>query len=132
MLKDVVTWSSNIFGMEWCEYLSGSFFGILYLYLWYNYIISISNSCGRDINLCGLFSDCVYCLQSQLNLSIGMVKRCFLVSSYMCATLVCVCMVCVSTFIFPSELQSFVELCANGMTNCKGMYLVSLFCLSEK
>ena len=57
---------------------------------------------------------------------------CFLVSSYMCATSVYVCMVCVSTFISLSELHSLVELYANGMTNCKGMYLVSLFCSSEK
>ena len=76
MLKDVVMWSSNIFGMEWCEYLSGSFFGIQYLYLWYNHTISVSNDCLRGINPCGLFSDCVYCFQSHLSLSIGMIIRC--------------------------------------------------------
>ena len=31
--------------MKWCEYLSGSFFGILYLYLWYNHSILLSNDC---------------------------------------------------------------------------------------
>ena len=118
--------------MEWCEYLSGSFFDIIFLYLWYNHTISVSNDCVRGINPCDLFSDCVYCFQSHLSLSIGMVIRCILASSYMCATLFCVCMVCVPTFIFLSELYSFVEKCACGMTNCKGMYLVSLFFLSEK
>ena len=50
----------------------------------------------------------------------------------MCATSFCVCMVCVSTFIFLSGLHSFIDMCASGMTNCEGMYLVFLFCSSEK
>ena len=41
--------------MEWCEYLSGSFFGVLYLYLWYSYTISVSNGCVGGINPFGLF-----------------------------------------------------------------------------
>ena len=45
MLKDIVMWSSNIFGMELCKYLSGLFFGTLYLYLWYNHTILVSNGC---------------------------------------------------------------------------------------
>ena len=49
MLKDVVMWLSNIFGMEWYEYLSGSFFGIQYLYFWFNHIISISNGCIGEL-----------------------------------------------------------------------------------
>ena len=125
-------WSSNIFGMEWCEYLSRSFFGIPYLYLWYNHTISISNGCVRGIYPCSLFSDCVYCFQSHLSLFIGMVIRCFPVSLYICATSFCICMVCVSTFISLSRLHLFVEMYASGMTKCKGMYLVSLFCSSEK
>ena len=118
--------------MEWYEYLSRLFFGILYLYLWYNHTISVSNGCIRGISSCGLFSDYVHCFQSHLSLSIGMVKRYFHVSLYMCATSFFVCMVCVSTFISPSELHSLVEICASRITNCKGMYLVSLFCASEK
>ena len=41
-------------------------------------------------------------------------------------------MLCVSTFISLLGLHSFVEMCINGMTNGRGMYLVSLFCSSEK
>ena len=132
MLKDVVMWSSNIFDMEWCEYLSGLFFGILYLYLWYNRTISVSNGCTRGINPFGLFRDCIYCFQSHFSLSIGMVIRCFPVSLYMCATSFCVCIVYVSTFISFSRLHSFVEMCASGMISGGGMYLVSLFCSSVK
>ena len=112
--------------MEWCEYLSGLFFGILYLYLWYNHTISISNRCIGGISPCGLFSDCVYCF-----LSIGMVIKYFHVSSYMCASF-SLCMVCASTCIPLSGLHSLVEICASWIINCKGMYLMSLFCASEK
>ena len=116
--------------MEWCEYLSGSFFGILYLYLWYNDTILVSNDCVESINPFGLFSDCIYCFQSHLSLSIGMVIRCFPISSYMCATSFCICMVHVSTFISFSGLHLFIKICASGMINGRGMYLVSLFCSS--
>ena len=117
--------------MEWCEYLSGSFFGILYLYLWYNHTISVSNDCVRGINSFG-FCDYVYCFQSHLSLSIEMVIRCFHVSSYMCTVSFCICMVHVSTFISFSRLHSFIKMCASGMINGEGMYLVSLFCSSVK
>ena len=82
--------------MECCEYLSGSFFGILYLYLWYNHTILVLNDCVGGISPFGLFCDCVYCFQSHLSLSIRMVIRCFPVSSYMCAVSFCICMVHVS------------------------------------
>ena len=114
--------------MEWCEYLNGSFFGILYLYLWYNHTISVSNGCIRGISPCGLFRDCVYCFQSHLSLSIGMVMRYIHVSSYMCATSFSICLVCISTFMSLSRLHSLVEICASGIVSCEGMYLVSLFC----
>ena len=117
--------------MEWCEYLSESFFDILYLYPWYNHTILLSNDCVEGISPCGLFSDCVYCFQSHLSLSIGMVIRYSPISLYMCTTSFCVCMVCVSTFISLLGLHSLVEICASETTNCKGMYLVSLFCASE-
>ena len=61
-----------------------------------------------------------------------MVIRCFPISSYMCATSFCICMVHVSTFISFSGLHSFIEMCAKGMMNGGGMYLVSLFCSSVK
>ena len=67
-----------------------------------------------------------------MSLSIGMVIRCFLVSSYMCAISFCVCMVCVSTFISLLGLHSFIKMCASGMINGRGMYLVSLFCSGVK
>ena len=118
--------------MEWCEYLSGSFFGILYLYLWYNHIILVSNDCVGGINPFGLFCDCVYYFQSHLSLSIGMVIRCFPVSLYMCAVSFCIYMVHVSTFISFLGLHSFIEMYASGMINGGGMYLISLFCFSVK
>ena len=77
-----------------------------------------------------LFCDFVYCFQSHFSLSIGMVIRCFLVSSYMCEISFCICMVHVSTFIFFLVLHSFIEMCASGMINGEGIYLVSLFCSS--
>ena len=100
--------------MEWCEYLSGSFFGVLYLYLWYNHTILVSNDCVKGINPFGLFCDCIYCFQSHFSLSIGMVIRCFPVSSYMCAVSFCICMVHVSTFISFLGLHSFIKMCACG------------------
>ena len=118
--------------MEWCEYLSGSFFGILYLYLWYNHTILVSNDCVEGINPFGLFCDCVYCFQSHLSLSIGMVISCFPISSYMCAVSFCICMVHVSTFISFLRLHSFLKMYASGMINGGGMYLVSLLCSSVK
>ena len=118
--------------MEWCEYLSRFFFGILYLYLWYNHTILVSNGCVGDINPCGLLHNCVYCFESHLSLSMRMVIRCFRVSLYMSATSFCVCMVYVFAFISFSRLHSFIEICASGMINGEDMYLVSLFCSSVK
>ena len=92
----------------------------------------VSNDCVGGINPFGLFCDFVYYFQSHLSLSIGMVIRCFLVSSYMCAISFCICMVHVSTFISFSGLHSFIEISTNGMINGGGMSLVSLFCASVK
>ena len=61
-----------------------------------------------------------------------MVIRYFPISLYICATSFSVCMVCVSTFISLYGLHSLVEICASGIINCEVMYLVSLFCASEK
>ena len=58
--------------------------------------------------------------------------RYFPVSSYMCATLFSICMVRISAFMFLLGLHSLVEVCASGIVSCEGMYLVSLFCTSEK
>ena len=118
--------------MEWYKDLSGSFFGILYLYLWYSHTILFSNGCVGGINPCDLFSDCIYCFQSHLSLSIRMVTRCFPVSLYMYAIEFCVCMICVSILISFLELHSFVEICTSGMINGKGTYLMSLFCFGVK
>ena len=67
-----------------------------------------------------------------MSLSIEMVIKYFPISSYMCATSFSICMVCVSTFISLSGLHSLVEICASGIINCEDIYLVSLFCASEK
>ena len=61
-----------------------------------------------------------------------MVIRCFHVSSYMCAVSFCICMVHVSILMSFSGLHLFIEICASGIINGGGMYLVSLFCSSVK
>ena len=118
--------------MEWCEYLSGLFFGIQYLYLSYSHTILVSNGCIGGINPCGLFCNFIYYFQSHLSLSIGMVIRYFPVSLYMCATSFCICMVCLFTFVSLLGLHSFIKIYASGMIDGGGMYLVSLFCSSVK
>ena len=50
----------------------------------------------------------------------------------MCATSFCACMEYVSTFISFSGLHSFIKMCASGMFNGGGMYLVSMFCSNVK
>ena len=90
----------------------------------------MSNDCVGGISPFDLFCDFIYCFQSHFSLSIEMVIRCFPISSYMCAISFCICMVHVSTFICFSELHSFIEMCASGMINGKGIYLESLFCYS--
>ena len=112
--------------------MSRSFFGILYFYFWYSYTILVSNDCISDINPYGLFSDCVYFFQSHLSISIGMVIRCFLVTSYMCATSFCICCVCMSILISFLGLHSFVKICMGRMINGRGKYLVSVFFSSLK
>ena len=57
----------------------------------------------------------------------GMVIRCFPVSSYMFAESFCVSMAHLSIFMSFSGLHSFIEICASGITSGGGMYLVSLF-----
>ena len=86
------------------------------------------NDCVGDISPFGLFCDCVYCFQSHFSLSMGMVIRCFPVSSYMFAESFCVSMVHLSIFMSFSGLHSFIEICASSITSGGGMYLVSLFC----
>ena len=46
MLNVFVTISKRFCGSVCCDALSGSFFGVLGLYIWYNHIISVSNDCG--------------------------------------------------------------------------------------
>ena len=108
-------------------------FLVSYIYIFDIIILfRFSNNCVGGINPFGLFCDSVYCFQSHFSLSIGMVIRCFSVSSYMCAVSFCICMVHESTFISLSELHSFIEMCTSGMINGGGIYLVSLFCSGVK
>ena len=66
----------------------GSFYGIRYL--WYSYIILVSNGCVGGYNPGGVFCASWYCFQSQCSLVLGMVMRCRPFSSYMWATSKCV------------------------------------------
>ena len=98
----------------------------MYLFVW-----CFERLCW-GLNPFGLFFDCVYCFQSHLSLSIGMVIRCFPASLYMCAVSFCICVVHVSIFISFSGLHSFIKMCASGIINGGGMCLVYLFCSSVK
>ena len=91
--------SSIDFGREWCECLNGSFFELLYLYLWYSHMIFVLNVCVGDVRPCNLFSACVYCFHSHSSLLVGMIIKYFPISSYMCAISFCICIVCVFTLI---------------------------------
>ena len=57
------------------------------------------------------------------------VFSCFIV--YVRNIILC-CMVCLFTFISLSGLYSFIEICASGMIDGGGMYLMPLFCSSVK
>ena len=58
-------------GIVYWASFRGSFFGIRYLYLWYNHIISVSNGCVGGSSLCGVFFVSWYCFQSKCNLDLG-------------------------------------------------------------
>ena len=75
---------------------------------------------------------CIIYTKANLSLSIGMVIRCFPISSYMCAVSFCICIVHVSIFISFLGLHSFIEMYASGIINGSGMCLVYLFCSSVK
>ena len=54
---------------------------VLFLYLWYNHIISVSNGCMGGISPWLLDELVWYCCQSHLNLMVDMVVRCLPVFS---------------------------------------------------
>ena len=54
ILKDVIRKSSIGVGIVYWARLSGSFFGIRYLYLWYSHTIFVSNDWVGGSRLCGV------------------------------------------------------------------------------
>ena len=54
ILNDIIRKSSIGVGIVYWSRLSGSFFGIRYLYLWYSHTISVSNDCVGGSRLCGV------------------------------------------------------------------------------
>ena len=58
-----------------CDLLRGSIFGILYLYLSYRHMTSVSNGCLGGSNCCVMVEFLVYWFQSHSNLVLEMVIR---------------------------------------------------------
>ena len=84
LILNVVIRRSNIgVGIVYWARLSGSFFGIRYLYLWYSQTISVSNDWVDGSRPCGVFFASWYCFHSHISLVFGMVMRCRPLSSYM-------------------------------------------------
>ena len=94
MLNVFVIKSSKLYGRVCCDASSGGFFfGILELYLWYNHITYVSNDCGRGTRSCVLYVSLLYYYHSHFGVVVGMMMRCFPVSSYVCVNLFYVCIV---------------------------------------
>ena len=64
------------FGSVYCASFRRSFLRVLYLYLWYNHVTSVSNGWVGGSRLCGLFSAKWYCSHSHFSLVSWMVIRC--------------------------------------------------------
>ena len=82
MLNEVIRKSNIGVGIVYWAHLSGSFFGMRYLYIWYSQTISVSNGWVRGSRPCGVFFACWYCFHNHNNLVFGMVTRCWPLSSY--------------------------------------------------
>jgi hypothetical protein len=116
LILNVVIKRSNIWvGIVYWARLNGSFFGIRYLYLWYNQTISILNDWVDGSRPCVVFFANLYCFHSHVSLAFGMVMRCRPLSSYMWATSNCVWMVSEFVSMSFSGLHSLIEICASGI-----------------
>ena len=58
-------------GIVYWASFRGSFLRIRYLYLWYNYTISVSNDCVGGSSPCGVFLTSWYYFHSQCSLVLG-------------------------------------------------------------
>jgi hypothetical protein len=132
ILNDEVRKFSIGFGIVYWASFRGLFFGIRYLYLWYNHTISVSNGCVGGSSPCGMCLASWYCFHSQCNLVLRMVVRCRPLSSYMWATSTCVWIVLVLVSISFSGLHSLIEIHANGIVVAGVTYLVSCCCSMAK
>lgn len=79
--KILVRFSKMALGNVGYESLRGLLLGILYLYLGYDHTTLVSNGWMGGSRLWGRFSAKLYCFHSHCNLVLGMVIRCWPVSS---------------------------------------------------
>jgi hypothetical protein len=125
MLNVVISSSSIWVGIVYWVFLSESFFGIRYLYLWYNQTISVSNDWVDGSRPCVVFFANWYCFHNHVSLAFGMVMRCLPLSSYIWATSNCVWIVSEFVSMSFSGLHSLIEMCASGIIVDGVTYLVS-------
>lgn len=112
--------------------VGGFFFGILELYLWYNHITYVSNDCGRGTRSCVLYVSLLYYYHSHFGVVVGMMMRCFPVSSYVCVNLFYVCIVFSTVAMSFSRSYSITDIWMCGIIVDGGMNLGSLVCMGAR
>ena len=76
-----IKFSSMAFESVYCENMKGSFFRVLYLYLWYNHATSVANGWVGGSRLCDIFIAKYYWSPNHFSLVLGMVIKCLPVLS---------------------------------------------------
>ena len=130
MLKVSIRWSRIGEGRVYWVSLRGSFFGIRYLYLWYNQTNSVSKDWVVGSMWFGIWRPLWYCFHNHCSLEVGIDKRCLPLSSYMWAFSPSMFMVGVVVMMSFSGLHSLVWICNRGMMIGGVTNLVSLCCSS--
>ena len=105
-LSVVMIESIMLVGRVCCDFLSGFVLCVLYLYLWYSHIISVSKGCIRETISWLLWAFLWYCSHNHFSLVVSMVVRYLPVLSYICVNSPCVCMVLFVVVISFSGLHS--------------------------
>ena len=110
LLNVVVMESRMLVWRVCCDVFCGFLFVVLFLYLLYNHIISVSNDCGGRTKLCVLYMAMLYFFHSHFSLMVEMVVRYLSVLSYMWVISFCVCMVSLLVIMSFSGLHSSIEI----------------------
>jgi hypothetical protein len=77
ILNVVIIWSNISVGSVYCDFLRGFVFGIRYLYLSYNHMISMVKGCLGGSNWGCVLRLLLYCFQSHSSLVLETVIRRF-------------------------------------------------------